>query len=374
MLTLHVKAEQNHMATTFAFTIACAKSESKRAERLLKSCHRLVSDLEASLTEYSARSAVYRLNHSSPAQQWVVLQEHEFRLLRYALKLSEQVGGTFDPTAKSSKAALALTLKSRIEIDVSNQRARRLHAGVHLGFGAIGKGYALDQVRLVLEREGFRDFCLSAGGSSTVLSGESAPSVPWRFGWLWSQKVGAQSQGLVLSHGSQKPISLGVSGTHEKGFHLIDPRAARGDAQSATPPLSALVAHPHATDSDALSTALFVGGFEHALEQLKDSPHEIALAEIDAQGVPRWNGIFQKYWGSLGMLVFWLMPLAHASESVDLASDGALEHFNPYIFDRDPLWLILPAFGIFYVLLHLFQNKKRPKRPSSDTLERNSQT
>lgn len=131
-------------------------------------------------------------------------------------------------------------------------------------------------------------------------------------------------------------------------------------------PLSVLVGHPQAADADALSTALFVGGWDQAIENLKSQPQEIALAQIDARGAPRWNGIFQKYWGALAMLALWLAPLSQAEEAIDLAADGSLDHFNPYVFDRDATWLILPAFGVFYVLIHLFQYKNRPKRPPSE--------
>jgi thiamine biosynthesis lipoprotein len=363
MPTLHVIAEQNHMATTFRFTIACPSTDVARAERLLKSCQALVARLEDELTEFRATSPIHVLNHA-PLETWIELGAHGSRLLQRALDLSTLTQGAFDPTAKSSSIALTLALNERIELDLSNQRARRFHAGVHLGFGAIGKGYALDQVRLELEREGFQDFCLSAGGSSTVLSGQSAPSEDWRFGWTWTAPKGADSFGLSLSHGAQKPISLGVSGTHEKGFHLVNPRSGKAVREGA--PLSVLVGHPQAADADALSTALFVGGWDQAIENLKSQPQEIALAQIDARGAPRWNGIFQKYWGALAMLALWLTPLSQAEEAIDLAADGSLDHFNPYVFDRDATWLILPAFGVFYVLIHLFQYKNRPKRPPSE--------
>lgn len=361
---LHVTAEQNHMATTFRFIVSCPSSDAARAERLLKSCQEQVARLEDELTEYRASSPVHRLNHSA-LEEWIELGAHGARLLQRSLEISALTRGAFDPTAKSSSVALSLALSERIELDFHARRARRFHAGVHLGFGAIGKGYALDQVRLELEREGFHDFCLSAGGSSTVLSGESMPSENWRFGWTWTARKGADSYGLSLSHEAQKPISLGVSGTHEKGFHLLNPRSGKAASEGA--PLSALVGHPQAADADALSTALFVGGWESTRECLKDLPQEIALAQIDSSGTPRWNGIFQKYWGALALLALWLAPpLARAEESIDLAADGALDHFNPYVFDRDSTWLILPALGVFYVLIHLFQYKNRPKRPPSE--------
>ena len=361
--TLHVTAEQNHMATTFRFIIACPATEAARAERLLKSCQLLVARLEDELTEFREVSPVHRLNHAA-LEEWVSFSAHGTKLLQRSLELSALTQGAFDPTAKSSSIALTLALNERIELDLSRERVRRFHAGVQLGFGAIGKGYALDQVRMELEREGFQNFCLSAGGSSTVLSGESAPSEDWRFGWTWTAVRGADSYGLSLSHGAKKPISLGVSGTHEKGFHLVNPRSGKAVSEGA--PLSVLVGHPQAADADALSTALFVSGWEQAIENLKGLPQEVALAQIDAKGTPRWNGIFQKYWGALAMLTLWMAPLASAEESVDLAADGSLDHFNPYVFDRDSTWLILPAFGIFYVLIHLYQYKNRPKRPPSE--------
>ena len=40
------------------------------------------------------------------------------------------------------------------------------------------------------------------------------------------------------------------------------------------------------------------------------------------------------------------------TETVDLSALGTSD-FNPYIFDRDPIWILLPLVSLLLVFLHL---------------------
>lgn len=325
------------MATTFYLQVSCPAARAGVAQATLEGAHREIARLEDELSEFRPASPVHRLNQAAPGER-VELTVDGAELLSRSRAIALRTRGAFDPTAKSQGA------RDGIGFEPRTRQAWRLHAGARLGFGAIGKGYALDLVRVILEREGFTDFLLSAGGSSQILSGFAAPGQPWRWGW----------SDASFTHQSGIPVALGVSGTEERGAHLI----ARGP--HAAFPRSALVASPSAAEADALSTALFVGGWEESLQASRDEWMPPALAQIDADGTPRWNGTFQKLWGAIALLC--LLPLGaladDGSVNLDAMDPAGAQTFTPYLFERNSWWALLPILTLVVVLAHLRRTKR----------------
>jgi thiamine biosynthesis lipoprotein len=367
---VHVRQRQNHMATTFDFRISCERARLKEADSVLLEAHHRVMRLEQELSEFLAASPVYQLNHSEAFQQ-IPVPDSVLTLLEQAQQLHEHTSGTFDCTVKSGP----LSRDTQKRIDWSRERgvAWKTTPDAWLSFAAIGKGYALDRVRALIERHGFTDYILNAGGSSLVLSGFAAPLQPWTWAWSWKRDEQGQDLGLPFEHSTGERICVGVSGLHEKGRHLIDPRTG-GQAASCQ---SALVAHPSAGAADALSTALFVSQGEfRPTEGLLQSPFPFATASIDSEGTPRWNGTFQRLWGSpmsilTAFLTFILVSHAAladsgtAEEVVDLGGLGVAK-FNPYLFERHSWLVALPLFAVFLVLIHLMRVKRARSAPLVD--------
>ena len=291
---VHVNTQKNHMATTFELTISCESTNAQRALRLLHRCHALIEQIESELTDFRPESPVAQLNHSTLGAR-VTLPSSAFDLLERAEALRELTNGAFDCLSKSQVSSLE---ERPIQFDSKTQQAWKTHPAGWLGFGAIGKGYALDRVRLLVEQEGFGDFLLNAGGSSLILSGFAGQGRPWTWGWSWRKDEQNNPLGVALTHHSGKSLAIGVSGLHEKGRHLIDPRI---HSLSRTAPASlctSLVATPSALDADALSTAQFVLGFEKMQAALQKLPASAAAAVIDLAEIPYWNREFQKNWGN----------------------------------------------------------------------------
>lgn len=363
-----MRQRQNHMATTFDFRISCGRSRLKVADSILLEAHHRITLLEGELSEFLPSSPVRQLNLAKPFEE-ISVPESVIELLEQAHRIQERTDGAFNCTVKSGP--LSKEVERPIAWDRDRKVAWRTTPDAWLSFAAIGKGYALDRIRHLIERNGFTDYLLNAGGSSIVFSGFSAPGEPWTWAWSWKRDEQGQDLGISFVHETGERISIGVSGLHEKGRHLIDPR----NGSEATECQSALVAHPSAGTADALSTALFVskGEFRSA-EKLLDSPVPFATASIDSQGIPSWNGWFQRFWGSLQIFVGLACAatlLASASqawaddEAVDLGALGASK-FNPYLFERHGWLMALPIFAVFLVLIHLIRFKRsRLKPPSS---------
>lgn len=364
------------MATTFEFRVSCEEKLAGLADRTLAEAQRLMHRLEHELSEFLPETPVARLNRAEPLRP-VEMPGSALELLERSERLRAQTEGAFNCAAKS-RWELVAPSAARVAFRRDGARgfAWRLDDGARIGFGAIGKGYAIDRARELLERAGFTNYLLSAGGSSLAIAGYAGPGRPWRWGWSWERDAEGANRGLALSHPSGTPIAIGVSGTHEKGNHLIDPRRLGETPVNAA---SALVAHPSATDADALSTALYVAGWEKGLRLLQSSTASPAAAEIGEGGVPRWNGIFQRFWGSLAPALVALALLAPAaraddpapapseaapaadtsspsSDEVDLSAMG-MDAFTPYVTERNPYWIALPLFAITVVLVHLRKNR-----------------
>jgi thiamine biosynthesis lipoprotein len=333
---VHVRQDQNHMATTFSFVVSCEDDAAPAASRALAEAHAYVSRLEGELTEFRESSPIHALNRAAPGVR-VKLSRAGIELLARSERWRQATRGAFDCAAKSAAKPAE---GASVAWDETACEAWRLGPEVHVGFGAIGKGYALDGVRLILEHACFRDFLLTAGGSSVVLSGFAGPGDPWSFGWSWAKDSDGDSVGIPLSHDSGAAMAIGVSGTHEKGNHLVDSRPLPERDAHDESPLSALVGSQSAADADALSTALFVAGFDRTMADLKDLPLAPALACVDPDRAPRWNGIFQNFWGApaRGLALFALSAGLAASAPLDAISPqaraddapAALETSAPY--------------------------------------------
>lgn len=135
---------------------------------------------------------------------------------------------------------------------------------IEVSFGAVGKGYAVMQAARLIQEYGVEAALISAGGST--LYGLGAPEESpdgWQVGIRDPRSEGERLDTLWLQN-----RALSTSGGYEQFFehegkrysHILDPRSgmpARGV-------LSASVAAPDATLSDALSTAFYVAGKELA--------------------------------------------------------------------------------------------------------------
>ena len=122
--------------------------------------------------------------------------------------------------------------------------------------GSIGKGFAVDRVVTLLREQGVTAALISAGGSTVYALG--AP--PNTAGWpviVRDPRAAGRSETLLL-----KDTSLSTGACTEKYFvqnghrycHIFNPKTGRPMEDV----LQSSVIDPSATDSDALSTVVFV--------------------------------------------------------------------------------------------------------------------
>ncbi len=277
-----LSATERHMATDVAISVSVDKQKKFMAKFAIQSCFQKIKKWEAEISEFHPESPVYLVNRAQPGEK-IAASESLLTLLKLSLSLKEKTKGAFDPLCKS-------TGEGKIGFDLAAGKIWRENDSTQLGFGAIGKGYILDRVRMALVAEGILDFQINAGGSSIILSG-FLQKQPARWAWSW-KKENDSYLGREFLHSSGNCIALGVSGNMEQGLHIRD-----RDQNFANATQSALVAHPSAAVADALSTALFVHGWKD-LEMFRDPLAFMPMALIDSEDNIFWNGDFAQAWGT----------------------------------------------------------------------------
>jgi thiamine biosynthesis lipoprotein len=216
-------------------------------------------------------------------------------LLILCLQLHRETGGAFDitsaplsrcwgflrrqgrvPRAIEIEEALAVVGSGKLGFDQETRSIRFERPGVELNFGSIGKGYALDRMGDVI-RSRIHTALLSAGSSSLLAVGAGDS---WQGGW----KVGIRhpaDRNRRIAELRLRDCAMSTSGSEEQFFehegkrygHIIDPRSGR-PAEGIG---SATVIAPSAALTDALATAVFVGGVEVARRCCASRPGVMAV-------------------------------------------------------------------------------------------------
>src|SRR2546425_4236060 len=290
------------MGTSFEVYVYAPDRE--RASEFFEAAFDEIERVEQALSNYRPSSELSRIN-AIAADAPVVTDPEVFALLERALDYSRQSDGAFDVTVgKLMKAwgffrgagrypsneelarAREQTGWQRVKLDQRARSAFFLTRGIELDLGGIGKGYALDCVARVLREAGVKAALISSGSSSIYAIG--AP--PGKAGWP-VHVPDPMDRTRTVSTVLLKDQSLSTSGSYEKFFrlngrtycHIMDPRTARPVEGM----LQTTVITPEATDSDALSTAVFVLGPQQSGKLLDKIAEAAAMFVTDKTGVER---------------------------------------------------------------------------------------
>ncbi len=273
----------------------------ERALELFEAAFSEIEEAEAALSIYRPTSEVSRINRTAGIEP-VTTDPETFDLIRTALALSERTDGAFDitvgplvrawgffggqgrsPSQEELSAARARTGWEKVALDETRRSVQFLVPGVEMDLGGMGKGWALDRAARKLRSLGVEAALLGLGQSSYVAIG-APPNAP---GWAVSIPD-PWSGNDALSTIHLRDRSLSTSGNTERYFvldgqrfgHIIDPRIGRPAVAVGQVTVAAL----SATESDALSTALFVMGPRAAREFSEEDSTFQALMVLDQGG------------------------------------------------------------------------------------------
>ena len=226
------------MATDFAIWIAGHPAD--YARQAAAAAWRELDRLESELSRYIESSDIGRANRLSPGET-IAIGDDALECLLVAAEVCVATNRAFDPAYASERVGGVPPFTLDPDAHTLTSHAKRLH----LDLGAVGKGYALDRLAVVLREWEITSALLQSGGS-TALALASPDDTP---GWPVGIGEGTSHHTLTLAH-----AALSGSGIAVKGAHLVNPRtdstASRHTRVWALAPTAAL--------SDALSTAFFV--------------------------------------------------------------------------------------------------------------------
>ena len=224
-------------------------------------------------------SAVSRLNRLLPSNAWVALPPVVRELLIRSKEISILSQHKFNPAIGKlvniwgfnnalkprSKPPLASTIDTHTrqqarmsDVQIQGGRIRSTNPAVQLDFGAIAKGYAIDQVVRLLQKQGFKNLIINAGGDLKAIG--RRPGRAWRIAVRDPSKQSRVIAGIKIINEE----AVFTSGDYERYFihkgtryhHIIDP-ATGYPAQHTR---SVTIIHKNATLADAAATALFIAG------------------------------------------------------------------------------------------------------------------
>lgn len=287
----------SHDAMACTFELAIAGQEQLYASQAAAAAWEEVDRLERELSRFIEHSDISRINAIRPGQ-WVRVGTAARECLELAQAVFAQTGGAFDVTVgallhKQDPAAARPSLLGTDWLQISAAHAGvGLRAGadgrVSIDLGAVGKGYALDQIAALLLDWGIEDVLLHSGQSTALARGRS----PGDTGWPLAVRD-PEDHDKSIAHMRLTECALSGSGRKLHGSHILDPRSG----EPVTDRVGTWAIAPTAALSDALSTAFFVMTADEVEAYCASHP-EIAAMVILGAGAERQTrvmGAWEKY-------------------------------------------------------------------------------
>lgn len=249
-----------------------------------------ISRIEKLLTTFSNDSVTFQINENAGIQPTVVPKE-VFDLIFRCQMISKMTQGAFDisygsidkkfwnfdlnmtslPDKDLAKKAVELINYENIILNETDKTVFLKNKGMRIGFGGIGKGYAAECAKIILQQNGIESGIVNAAGDLTAW-GYQENGEAWTIGIADPNKKES-----VFSTFNITNTSVATSGNYEKYVlidgkkysHTIDPKTGY--------PISGIksvtIIAENAEIADALATPVTVMGIEVGLNFINQIPN-----------------------------------------------------------------------------------------------------
>lgn len=237
-----------------------------------------ISRIEKLISSWDPSSQTSEINRNAGIES-VKVDKELFNLIQRSIKISQLTNGAFDisfasmdriyefdrlekelPSPEVIRKASALINWKDIELDSENSEVKLLKTGMKIGFGAIGKGYAANRAKQIMESiSGVKGGIVNASGDLSIW-GESSSKIN-----EWNIKISDPSDpDRIMADIMVRNTAVITSGDYEKYFinegnryaHIIDPKTGL----PTTGIKSVTIICKDAEIGDALATSVFVLG------------------------------------------------------------------------------------------------------------------
>ena len=249
-----------------------------------------IQRIEKLLTTFSDDSETNLINQNAGIAPVKVSRE-TFDLIGRSLRISDLTQGAFDitygsidkklwnfdqsmtalPDPETAKQMVRLINYRNVILDNEQQTVFLKEAGMRIGFGGIGKGYAAERAKLIMQQQGVQHGVVNASGDLTTW-GLQPNGQPWTVGI-----ANPDAKQEIFSYMSISNLAVATSGNYEKFVmiggkkysHTIDPRTGL----PVTGIKSVTIITTNAEIADAMATPVTIMGIRTGLDminQMKD--------------------------------------------------------------------------------------------------------
>jgi FAD:protein FMN transferase len=272
------------------FEISVISEDADFAVTCIEAAIKEIQRIEKLLTTFNEESDTNRINAGAGIEPVKVEREVADLIVR-SLKISHITQGSFDitygsidkrlwnfdvnmkslPDPETAKRSVRLINYKNVIVDEKESTVFLKEKGMRIGFGGIGKGYAAEKAKKLLQEMGIQSGIVNAAGDLTAW-GVQPNGLPWTIGIADPDVKNHIFSSLNISN-----MAVATSGNYEKYAmidgrkysHTIDPRTGL--------PVSGIKSVTIITQSaelaDALATPVMVMGIHAGLHLINQLPN-----------------------------------------------------------------------------------------------------
>lgn len=272
------------------FQISVVASNQAWADGCIQAGIDEISRIEKLLTTFNEESETALINKNAGIQPVKVCEE-TFDIIERSIRISKITQGAFDitygsvdkslwnfdtnmqslPDKETAKKKVKLVNYRNIALNKGHTTVFLKEPGMRIGFGGIGKGYAAEKAKQVMQQMGAESGIVNASGDLAVW-GYQPNGEPWTVG-----VVNPNAAGQVFSYMNVTNLAIATSGNYEKYVmingkkysHTINPRTGL----PVTGIKSVTIISANAEIADAMATPVMIMGINAGLDminQMKD--------------------------------------------------------------------------------------------------------
>lgn len=273
-----------------AFEITVVSDDEKTANGHIDAAIEEIRRIEKLLTTFSEESQTNLINKNAGVQA-VKVDWEIFDLIERSLRISKITDGYFDisyggidksfwnfdkemkqlPDPDLIKKHLKLVNYQNIILDRENQTVFLKEKGMRIGFGGIGKGYAAEMAKRMLQNRGVTSGIVNASGDLTTW-GNQANGRSWTVGI-----ADPDNSRQPFSYMNITDMAVATSGNYEKFVvingkkysHTINPKTG----MPVSGVKSVTIFCPNAEIADAMATPVSIMGIDAALNMVNQINH-----------------------------------------------------------------------------------------------------
>ncbi|MBA2250681.1 MAG: FAD:protein FMN transferase [Chitinophagaceae bacterium] len=271
------------------FEISVLTTDESRANICIDAAVAEIQRIEKLLTTFKDDSDTNHINAAAGINP-VTVESEVIELIQRSLKISAITQGSFDitygsvdktlwnfdkdmkslPDAATAKRSVRLINYRNVIVNEKESTVFLIEKGMRIGFGGIGKGYAAEKAKTILQHMGIVSGIVNAAGDLSAW-GSQENGEPWTIGIADPDARHHPFSSLNITN-----MAIATSGNYEKYVmidgkkysHTIDPKTGL--------PVSGIksvtIIAPNAELADALATPVMVMGTDAGLHLINQLP------------------------------------------------------------------------------------------------------